>query len=71
MSPGSTLTAVAFWFGTLLPLVYIPVIVAGLDSLPRLALFVGLLALNVVALSIGRDYPETAAGTASDSTDEA
>lgn len=70
MSLGSTLTAVAFWFGTLLPLVYIPVIVAGLDSLSRLALFVGLLALNVVALSIGRDYPEMRGQNAAGSTDD-
>ena len=59
MSLGSTLTAVAFWLGTLLPVFYLPVIVIGLDSFTHLALFVGLLALNVVALAIGRNYPET------------
>ena len=59
MSLGSTFTAVAFWLGTLLPVVYIPVVIAGLDSLARFTLFVGLLGLNVVALVLGRDYPET------------
>lgn len=59
MSLGSTLTAAAFWLGTLLPIVYVPVILLGLDSFTRLALFVGLLGLNVLALSIGRNYPET------------
>ncbi|WP_255192337.1 hypothetical protein [Natronobeatus ordinarius] len=68
MSLGSTLTAVAFWLGTLLPVVYIPVVIAGLDSLARLTLFVGLLGLNVVALALGRDYPETRSREVSVST---
>ncbi|MCU4740661.1 hypothetical protein OB955_08065 [Halobacteria archaeon AArc-m2/3/4] len=59
MSVGSTLTAVGFWVGALLPFVYLPVFVTGIDSAFRLLLFVGFIALNVVALVVGHDYPET------------
>jgi len=55
---GSTTTAVAFWLGTLLPLVYLPVMALGLDSPLRLLGFLALLVLNVIALAVGREYPE-------------
>ena len=59
MSLGSTVTAIAFWLATVLPILYLPVILAGLDSVTRLGLFVSLLAINVVALVVGHDYPES------------
>ncbi|WP_207591261.1 hypothetical protein [Halomontanus rarus] len=59
MSAGSSLTAVGFWVGSLLPFVYLPVFATGIDSASRLLLFVGFIALNVVALVVGHDYPET------------
>lgn len=59
MSLGSTVTAIGFWLGALLPFVYLPVFVTGVDTITRLSLFLGLLAINVVALVVGHDYPET------------
>lgn len=59
MSAGSTITAIGFWVGALLPFVYLPVFVTGIDSATRLLLFVGFIAVNVVALIVGHDYPET------------
>ncbi len=58
MSVGSTATAIAFWVATVLPVFYFPVMFVGLDSAARLGLFVCLLAVNVVALVVGHDYPE-------------
>ncbi|MBZ6495396.1 hypothetical protein [Natrinema longum] len=51
-----SVTAAGFWIGTLLPVVYLPVILAGIDSISRLSLFVGLLALHALALVVGHDY---------------
>jgi hypothetical protein len=51
-----SVTAVGFWLGTLLPLVYLPVVVAGIDSIRRLSLFVGLLGIHAIALVVGHDY---------------
>ncbi|SEW03654.1 hypothetical protein [Natrinema salifodinae] len=51
-----SVTAVGFWIATVLPIVYVPVIAAGIDSMSRLSLFVGLLAINVLALVVGHDY---------------
>ncbi|ELY73127.1 hypothetical protein [Natrinema pallidum] len=51
-----TVTAAAFWLGTLLPLVYLPVIVAGIDSVIHLSLFVGLVSIHALALVVGHDY---------------
>lgn len=59
MRPGSgrTVTVVCFWLGTLLPLAYLPVFLLGVDSLARLWLVLGLLAVNALALLVGHDYP--------------
>ncbi|EMA40227.1 hypothetical protein [Halobiforma nitratireducens] len=57
MHLGSTVTTLGFWIGTLLPFTYFPVILAGIDSIARLSLFLGLLIINVVALVVGHDYP--------------
>lgn len=54
-----SLTAVSFWVGTLLPIVYLPLLLTGVDSGPRFALLIALLALNVVALVLGHEYPES------------
>ncbi|MFA9414940.1 hypothetical protein [Natrinema sp. HArc-T2] len=51
-----SVTAVGFWLGTLLPVVYVPVILAGIDSIGRLSLLVALLAVHALALVIGHDY---------------
>ena len=57
MSLSSTVTAIGFWVGALLPFVYLPVFLTGVDSLSRLLLFFALIAINVVALVVGHDYP--------------
>ena len=54
-----SLTAVSFWLGTLLPIVYLPLLLSGVDSGPRFGLLVALLALNVIALILGHEYPES------------
>lgn len=51
-----SVTAAGFWLGTLLPIVYVPVILAGIDSMSRLSIFVGLLAVHALALVVGHDY---------------
>lgn len=61
MSVGSTVTAVGFWVGALLPFFYLPVFVTGIDSPTRLLLFLAFIGVNVVALVVGHDYPETRA----------
>ncbi|MFC3959735.1 hypothetical protein [Halovivax cerinus] len=58
MPNAPTITTVSFWLGTLLPVVYLPLLVSGIDSGGRFGLLVSLLALNVVALVLGHDYPE-------------
>lgn len=57
MHLGSTVTTLGFWIGTLLPIAYLPVFLTGIDSVGRLSLLLGLLAINVVALVVGHDYP--------------
>lgn len=59
MHLGSTVTAIGFWIGTLLPLAYLPVFLTGIDSIARFSLFLALVAINVVALVVGHDYPSS------------
>lgn len=59
MRLGNTVTVVGFWTATVFPFVYLPMFVTGLDSATRLLAFVGFLAVNVAALVVGHDYPET------------
>ncbi|GAB3017467.1 hypothetical protein [Natronobiforma cellulositropha] len=61
MSAGSTVTTVGFWVATLLPFVYLPVFVTGIDTATRGLLFVGFVVVSVVALVVGHEYPETRA----------
>lgn len=56
MHVSRSVTAAGFWLGTLFPVVYFPVILAGIDSMSRLSLFLGLLALHALALVVGHDY---------------
>ena len=56
MHLGSTVTMISFWLGTLLPIVYLPVFLTGIDSITRFSLFLGLIAVNVVALVVGHNY---------------
>lgn len=51
-----SVTAAGFWLGTLLPVVYIPVILAGIDSIGRLSLLIALLGVHALALIVGHDY---------------
>lgn len=50
------LQAAAFWGAVALPLVYVPLLAFGLDTNFRAQVFVGLLALHVLALFLGRSY---------------
>ena len=59
MSINRSITAVAFWLATLLPFIYLPVLLLGLNSLDRLLLVLALLGLNAAALIVGHDYPAT------------
>ncbi|RQG92429.1 hypothetical protein [Natrarchaeobius chitinivorans] len=52
-------TVAGFWLGTLLPVAYVPIVFLGIDSVGMLTLFVGLLAIHVLALVVGHDYPDS------------
>ena len=45
-----------FWSAIVLPIVYVPVLARGLSTSVDAALFLGLLALNLAALYVGRAY---------------
>ncbi len=53
---GMVLEAFAFWTAVGFPLLYLPLLATGLDTPARLGAFLGVLAANVAALSIGRRY---------------
>lgn len=57
MRLGSSITAIGFWSGILLPVVYVPVFLTGIDSIDGLSLVGALLTINVLALVVGHDYP--------------
>ena len=50
------LSAAAFWSALALPLLYVPLLAAGLGSTQDLLLFLGLFALHLVALFGGRSH---------------
>ena len=50
------LSTLAFWGAIALPVVYLPLLVAGIDTPARLALFLGLFGLHVLALVGGRAH---------------
>lgn len=51
-----SVTAAGFWLGTVLPVVYLPIVVSGIDSIRHLSLFIGLLTVHALALVVGHDY---------------
>lgn len=48
--------ALSFWSAIVLPLLYIPLLVVGLDTAARSIAFLGLLSLNIVTLVISHSY---------------
>jgi hypothetical protein len=50
------LSAVAFWSAIALPLLYVPLLAAGLATTQDLLLFLGLFGIHVIALFGGRSY---------------
>ena len=52
----SVVQASAFWGAILLPFVYVPLLVVGLDALDRQLLFAALVSLNVILLVIGHTH---------------
>lgn len=50
------LSALAFWSAIALPLLYVPLLAAGLGTTQDLLLFLGLFALHLGALAGGRSY---------------
>lgn len=57
MHLGNVVTAAGFWLGTLLPIAYFPVFLVGIDSATSLSILLTLLAVHMVALVVGHDYP--------------
>jgi hypothetical protein len=45
-----------FWTAVALPFLYLPLLVVGIESASRATAFLGLLALDVLALLIGRSH---------------
>jgi membrane protein required for beta-lactamase induction len=52
---GTPVRRVAFWAAIALPMAYLPLLVGGLQGI-EITLFLALLALNVVAVTIGHGY---------------
>lgn len=48
--------AISFWVAITLPVVYLSLLISGIDSRSGLALFIGLVGLHVLALIGGRDH---------------
>lgn len=53
---GMPLSALSFWIAIALPVFYLPLLAAGIDSVDGLLLFLGLLGLHVLALVGGRGH---------------
>lgn len=51
-----TLLAVTFWSAIVLPVLYVPLLATGLDTVARTVAFLVLFGLNVVALVVGHPY---------------
>ena len=52
---GATVRGMSFWAAILLPLVYLPLLLGGLGSQTGFV-FLGLLALNLIALFVGHTH---------------
>lgn len=50
------LAVLSFWSAIALPVLYLPLLVAGIDTTQELLLFLGLFALHVLALVGGRSW---------------
>lgn len=48
--------AAAFWSGIALPLVYLPLLAQGIETVSGLGLVLGLIELHLAALIIGRNH---------------
>ena len=48
--------AMAFWTAIVLPFLYVPLLIAGIDTFERLVVLLGLIALNVLAFIVGHQY---------------
>lgn len=48
--------AIAFWTAVVLPFLYIPLLIVGLESTAELATFLVLVGLNIVAFVIGHPH---------------
>lgn len=55
-SIAAPLSMLAFWAAIALPVVYLPLLAAGIDTVSGLALFLGLLGLHALALAAGRGH---------------
>lgn len=55
-SVASPVSMLAFWAAIALPVAYLPLLAAGIDTLPDLATFLGLFGLHVLALLGGRPH---------------
>ena len=53
-----TVRGLAFWIAVVLPFIYIPLLVVGIDSVQMLVAFVALVAVNVCALLVGQSYDD-------------
>lgn len=53
------LSVLAFWSAIALPALYLPLLVAGLDTPNDLGIFLGLFALHVIALVLGQSHRQT------------
>lgn len=49
-------STLSFWAAIVLPVLYLPLLAAGIDSTTGLALFLGLFGLHVLALVGGREH---------------
>ncbi|MFB6174049.1 MAG: hypothetical protein ABEI39_05340 [Halobacteriales archaeon] len=52
------LSTLSFWSAIALPAVYLPLLIAGVDSQRGLVAFLGLFALHLAALVGGRSYAD-------------
>lgn len=49
-------TRIAFYGAITLPIIYLPLLVTGIESIEGLAVFLGVFAVHVLTLIVGRPY---------------
>lgn len=54
--PSHHIRTLAFWIAIALPFLHVPLLLAGVGSPARLQAYLGLLALNVLALRLGHGH---------------